>query len=91
MLTRLLSIRPIVRAQAKKDDFVEPADAPGEGKRRFPTWDEEGPAEDPPKKKPIHPIKKFLIEKFKIEEIDYEKFEKENEWAIRPEHKDKEP
>jgi len=85
MLTRLLSIRPIVRVQAKKDDFVGPVDAPGEGKRRFPTWDEEGPAEDPPKK---NPIKKFLIEKFKIKEIDYEK---ENEWAIRPEHKDKEP
>ena len=77
MLTRLLSIRPIVCVQAKKDNFVEPADAPGEGGRRFPTSDELGTYEDPPKKEPIqkkvNPIKKFLIEKFKIKEIDYEK------------------
>ena len=88
MLTRLLIVRPSVRVHGKKDDFVAPADAPGEGNRRFPTWDELGPCEDPPKK---NPIKKFLMKKFKIEEIDYEKFEKENEWAIRPEHKDKDP
>tara|TARA_R110001606_G_scaffold248751_1_gene396688 strand:+ start:1018 stop:1290 length:273 start_codon:yes stop_codon:yes gene_type:complete len=90
MLTRLITIRPSVRVHAKKDDFVTPADAPGEGKRRFPTSDELGPCEDPPKKKP-NPIKKFLMKKFKIEEIDYAKFEKENKWAIRPEYKDKEP
>ena len=91
MLTRLITIRPNVRVHATKDDFVAPSDAPGEGKRRFPTSDELGPCEDPPKKKPIHPIKKFLMKKFKIEEIDYEKFEKENKWAIRPEYKDMEP
>jgi len=88
MLTRLLSIRPIVRVQAKKDDFPHPVHLRVPRNRRFPTWEEEGPSEDPPKK---NPIKKFLMKKFKIEEIDYEKFEKENEWAIRPEHKDKDP
>lgn len=31
-----------------------------------------------------NPIKKFLMDIFKIEEIDYEKFRKENPWAIRP-------
>ena len=81
MLTRLITIRPSVRVRAKKDDFVAPSDAPGEGKRRFPTSDEEGPSEDPPKK---NIIKKFIMEKFNIEEIDYEKFQKEDKWAIRP-------
>ena len=65
-------VRPNVRVQAKKKDFVEPAEAPGEGRRRPPTEDEK------------HPLKKFIMEKFKIEEIDYEKFNKENKWAIRP-------
>jgi hypothetical protein len=55
-------IRPNVRTQAKKNNFVEPAEVPGR----------------------VHPIKKFIMEKFKIEEIDYEKFNKENKWAIRP-------
>ena len=91
MLTRLLIVRPSVRVHAKKDDFVAPADAPGEGNRRFPKWDELGPCEDPPKKKPIekemNPIKKFLMKKFKIEEIDYDKFKKENMWAIHPDEK----
>ena len=81
MLTRLITIRPSVRVHAKKDDFITPADAPGEGKRRFPTSDELGPCEDPPKKKSI---KKFIMDVFKIKEIDYEKFNKENMWAIRP-------
>ena len=81
MLTRLITIRPSVRVHAKKDDFIAPADAPGEGKRRFPTSDELGPCEDPPKKKSI---KKFIMDVFKIKEIDYEKFNKENMWAIRP-------
>ena len=35
----------------------------------------------------VHPLKKFIMEKFKIEEIDYEKFNKENKWAIRPDKK----
>jgi hypothetical protein len=69
-------VRPNVRVQAKKKDFVEPAEAPGEGRRRPPTEDEN--------KVEIHPLKKFIMEKFKIEEIDYEKFNKENKWAIRP-------
>ena len=72
-------VRPNVRVQAKKKDFVEPTEAPGEGRRR------------PPNEEEKHPIKKFIMEKFKIEEIDYEKFNKENKWAIRPgENKDKE-
>ena len=43
-------VRPNVRVSAKKNDFVAPTEAPGEGKRRFPSMDE-------PEKKP-HPIKK---------------------------------
>ena len=42
---------------------------------------------DPPKREPlkkVNPIKKFIMDVFKIEEIDYEKFNKENIWAIRP-------
>ena len=54
-------IRPNVRTQAKKNDSVEPVEAPGR----------------------VPPLKKFIMEKFKIEEIDYEKFNKENKWAIR--------
>ena len=69
-------VRPNVRVQAKKKDFVEPAEAPGEGRRRPPNEEEN--------KDEIHPLKKFIMEKFKIEEIDYEKFNKENKWAIRP-------
>jgi len=55
-------VRPSVRVQAKKNDFVEPAEAPGR----------------------VHPLKKFIMKKFKIVEIDYEKFNKDNKWAIRP-------
>tara|TARA_B100001939_G_scaffold70566_1_gene58977 strand:- start:1989 stop:2213 length:225 start_codon:yes stop_codon:yes gene_type:complete len=70
--------------KAKKNEFVEPAEAPGEGRRRPPNAKEN---ED--SKKGVHPIKKFIMDKFGIEEIDYEKFNKENKWAIRP-NKDKE-
>ena len=90
MLTRLLHIRPNIRTQAKKNDFIEPAEAPGEGRRRIPSDKEnrdsalasreERPKED---EKP-HPLKKFIMDVFKIKEIDYEKFNKENKWAIRP-------
>ena len=59
-------IRPNVRTQAKKNDSVEPVEAPAR----------------------VHPLKKFIMEKFKIVEIDYEKFNKDNKWAIRPD-KDK--
>jgi hypothetical protein len=76
---RPIAIRPNVRTHAKKDDFVSPSDAPGEGKRRFPTWDER----DEPETKVVNPIKKFLMDVFKIEEVDHEKFRKENKWAIR--------
>jgi hypothetical protein len=77
-------IRPNVRTHAKKDDFVSPSDAPGEGNRRFPTWDEN----DENEIKKINPIKKFLMDVFKIEEVDHEKFRKENKWAIRINKKD---
>ena len=33
-------VRPRVTIRAKKDDFIAPTEAPGEGNRRFPTWDE---------------------------------------------------
>ena len=72
-------VRPNIRVQAKKNDFVEPAEALGEWRRR------------PPNEEEMHPLKKFIMEKFKIKEIDYEKFNKENKWAIRPgQKKDKE-
>ena len=58
----------------------------GEGRRRPPNEEENKDS-----KKGVHPLKKFIMEKFKIEEIDYEKFNKENKWAIRPgQKKDKE-
>ena len=66
-------IRPRVALNAKKHDFVAPSDAPGEGNRRFPTRDE----------KDVNPIKKFIMKVFKIEEIDHEKFQRENKWAIK--------
>ena len=33
--------------------------------------------------KKVNPIKKFLMDVFKIEEIDHEKFREEDKWAIR--------
>jgi hypothetical protein len=75
-------IRPRVTVRAKKDKFVEPAEAPGEGKRRPPNEEENLASKD------LHPLKKFIMDVFKIEEIDYEKFNKENMWAIRPNKKD---
>jgi hypothetical protein len=80
-------IRPRVTLRAKKDKFVEPAEAPGEGKRRPPN-EEENLASKDDKSKDLHPLKKFIMDVFKIEEIDYEKFNKENMWAIRPNKKD---
>lgn len=76
-------IRPTTLLRAKKDDFVAPSDAPGEGSRRFPTWDER----DEPETKEVNPIKKFIMKVFKIKEIDHEKFREENMWAIRPSKK----
>jgi len=68
-------VRPSVRVSAKKNDFVVPTEASGEGKHRFPSMDE-------PEKKP-HPIKKFIMDVFKIKEIDHEKFREESMWAIK--------
>jgi len=73
-------IRPSTRILAKKEDFIAPTEAPGEGNRRFPTWDES-------ETKEVNPIKKFIMKVFKIEEIDHEKFQKESVWAIRPSKK----
>jgi len=73
-------IRPSTRILAKKEDFIAPTEAPGEGMRRPPTWDEG----DEPETKEVNPIKKFIMKVFKIEEIDHEKFRKESMWAIKP-------
>jgi hypothetical protein len=40
--------------------------------------------EEDPIKKMLNPIKKFIMNIFKIKEIDNEKFRKESKWAIRP-------
>ena len=76
-LTQLHFIRPRVAVRAKKDDFVAPTEAPGEGKRKPPSYDEAKKAEV------AHPIKKLIKKFFKIEEIDYDKFREESMWAIR--------
>lgn len=78
--------RPRVVVRAKKDNFVEPAEAPGEGRRKPPSYDEDG---KPKKVEVANPIKKLIKEFFKIEEIDYEKFRKESMWAIRIKDKNK--
>ena len=77
---RPMIIRPTAILRAKKDDFVAPTEAPGEGRRRPPTWDEG----DEPDTKEMNPIKKFIMKVFKMEEIDHEKFRKESVWAIKP-------
>jgi hypothetical protein len=82
-LTHLHFTRPRVVVRAKKDNFVEPAEAPGEGRRRPPSYDE------PKKTEVVNPIKKFIKKFFKIEEIDYDKFRKESMWAIRIKDKNK--
>jgi hypothetical protein len=82
-LTHLHFTRPRVVVRAKKDNFVEPAEAPGEGRRKPPSYDE------PKKTEVVNPIKKFIKKFFKIEEIDYEKFRKESMWAIRIKDKNK--
>ena len=99
LLSNPLLIRPRVTTHAKKNDFVEPAEAPGEGRRRIPsdkenrdsalaTRDDIGGRErtppEPKEDEKPHTLKKFLMDVFKIKEIDYEKFNKENKWAIRP-------
>ena len=81
---RPIIARPNVRVSAKKTDFVSPTEAPGEGNRRFPSIDQ---SPDEPTQK-VNPVKKFLMDVFKIEEIDYGKFRKESKWAIRPRSKD---
>lgn len=82
-LTHLHFTRPRVVVRAKKDNFVEPAEAPGEGRRKPPSYDE------PKKTEVVNPIKKLIKKFFKIEEIDYDKFREESMWAIRIKDKNK--
>ena len=79
-LTQTHFVRPRVVVRAKKNDFVEPAEAPGEGKRKQLTCCSPSSYST----EVAHPIKELIKKFFKIEEIDYEKFRKENKWAIRP-------
>ena len=39
-------VRPNIRVQAKKNDFVEPAETPGEGRRRPPNEEEMHPPKE---------------------------------------------
>ena len=71
-------IRSRTQLKSKKNNFVEPGEAPGEGRRRYPNKKEN---ED--SKNGVHPIKRFIMERLGIEEIDYDKFNKGNDWAIR--------
>ena len=82
-LTQSHFTRPRVVVRAKKDNFVEPSEAPGEGRRRPPSYDE------PKKTEVVNPIKKLIKKFFKIEEIDYDKFREESMWAIRIKDKNK--
>lgn len=82
-LTQSHFTRPRVVVRAKKDNFVEPSEAPGEGRRRPPSYDE------PKKTEVANPIKKLIKKFFKIEEIDYDKFREESMWAIRIKDKNK--
>jgi len=82
-LTQMHFVRPRVVVRAKKDNFVEPAEAPGEGRRKPPSYDE------PKKTEVVNPIKKLIKKFFKIEEIDYDKFREESMWAIRIKDKNK--
>ena len=68
----------------KSENFTSPREAPGEGRRRVPNRKENSNQGIEPPKKQINPIKKFMMDFFKIEEIDYEKFRKEDKWAIHP-------
>lgn len=85
-LTQTHFVRPRVIVRAKKEDFIAPTEAPGEGKRKPPSYDED---EEPKKVEVAHPIKKLIKKFFKIEEIDYDKFREESVWAIRIKDKNK--
>ena len=52
-LTQTHFIRPMIKTRAKKDDYVEPAEAPGEGKRREPDVTDKKPEGVPPPTKPV--------------------------------------
>ena len=40
--------------------------------------------------KKVNPIKKWIMDVFKIKEIDYEKFRKESKWSIKPQSRPRE-
>lgn len=78
-------MRPrVIKVYAKKSEYTPPSEAPGEGRRRVPNRNEDSSQGIEPPKKEINPIKRFMMDFFKIEEIDYEKFRKEDKWAIHP-------
>ena len=79
--------RPTVKVKADKNNFISSSDAPGEGNKRFPSIDQE-PEEPEEPKIPRNPIKQFIMDIFKIKEIDHEKFRREDKWAIRPDDKE---
>jgi hypothetical protein len=99
LLSKSQFIRPRVTIRAKKKDFIEPGEAPGEGRRRPPNEKENRDSglaakddiggreriqvESTKKAEAANPIKKFIMKFFKIKEIDYEKFRKEDKWAIK--------
>ena len=99
LLTKSQFIRPRVTVRAKKNDFIEPSEAPGEGRRHPPSEKENRDSglatrddiggrervrvESTKKDEATNPIKKFIMKVFKIKQIDYEKFRKENKWAIK--------
>jgi len=78
-------IRPRVTLRAKKRNSD---DCPNQ------SWDKDevGGREriqiTPDPEPELHPVKKFIMDVFKIKEIDYEEFRKKSKWAIRPNKKD---
>ena len=72
-------IRPRVTLRAKKRDSDECHDKVGSREKIQITPDPDTE---------LHPSKKFIMDVFKIKEIDYEEFRKKSKWAIRPNKKD---
>lgn len=69
-LTRVHFIRPYIEKRANR---VKCKCSGDDGKVRNIKKGEDG----------TNPFKKWIMNFFKIEEIDYDKFRKENKWAIR--------
>jgi len=51
---RPITIRPRVHVSAKKEDFITPTEAPGEGNRRFPSMDQGPEKKNAPHQKVSH-------------------------------------